>query len=74
MRSTSSTISDQELIRQVSDYAEENGLNHEPTVKTKMNVITPEVIAALDRTNTSSRKASYIFAALIRALGLNLED
>lgn len=72
--STSSTISDHELLRQVSDYAAENGLNPKPKIKPKMNIITPEVVAALDRTNISSRKASYIFAPLIRALRLDLED
>jgi len=34
------------------------------TVRGIVDVVTPEVAAALDRTNTSDRKAAHIFAAM----------
>src|SRR6218665_1427926 len=49
-----------------------------PRVRGKVNLITPEVAAALDRTNTSDRKAAYmyIFSAMASSgqLQCNIED
>src|SRR6218665_1180165 len=47
-----------------------------PRVRGKVNLITPEVAAALDRTNTSYRKAAYIFSAMVTSgqLKCNTEE
>ena len=37
---------------------------HKPRVRGSVHVVTPEVAAALDRTNTSDRKAAHILSAL----------
>ena len=39
------------------------------SVASSRNIISPEVAAALDRTNTSNRKATFIIAATAQALG-----
>src|SRR6218665_1751668 len=47
-----------------------------PRVRGKVNLITPKVAAALDRTKTSDRKAAYIFSAMASSgqLQCNTED
>lgn len=37
-------------------------------------MITPELSAALDRTNVSHRNATFIVAAVVSSLGMNIED
>lgn len=40
----------------------------------KLNIITPEVVAALDRTNTTDRNATIIVAAVTQSLGIDIND
>lgn len=40
----------------------------------KINIITPELAAALDRSNVSSRNATYILAAALKSVGFNIQN
>lgn len=67
----SETISSDDDVRssQSSDAEPEAGPSTQKTprprrVRGAVDVVTPEVAAALDRTNTSDRKAAHIFAAM----------
>lgn len=46
---------------------------HNPRIRGTVNVVTPEVAAALDRTNTSDRKAEHVFSAMASSGQLNHE-
>lgn len=59
-----------ELKRTRSDF--ENELS-EPAVK-KKNIMTPELVGALDRTGTSDRNAMHIISAVVVSAGLNVAD
>lgn len=39
----------------------------------KLNILTSELVSALDRTQTSDRNAMFIIAAVIKSLGLDVE-
>lgn len=46
-----------------------------PVVKTpKINVLTAELIAVLDRTNVSSRNAMFIITAVLSSVGIKVEE
>ncbi|XP_074107028.1 uncharacterized protein LOC141532542 isoform X2 [Cotesia typhae] len=45
-----------------------------PTKRAKINVLTPEVVSALDRANVSSRNAMFIIAPVLSAVGIKIED
>ena len=46
--------------------------NNQPSKRQKLaNIVTPDVAAALDRTGTSSRSATYILSAAATSLGVN---
>ncbi|XP_074109076.1 uncharacterized protein LOC141533883 [Cotesia typhae] len=52
-------------------------LEYEPPILTKrakINVLTPEVVSALDRANVSSRNAMFIIAPVLSAVGIKIED
>ena len=55
---------------------EESVLGPGPAKKScgRINIVSPSVSAALDRTKTSDRKAAYILAAIAHSLGHNIED
>ncbi|CAG5073529.1 Protein of unknown function [Cotesia congregata] len=40
----------------------------------KINIMTPELVAALDRANVSSRNATYILAAALKGAGIDLHN
>lgn len=63
-----STISQTSTI---SDFEAEHLLLVETP---KINIITPELVAALDRANVSSRNATYILAAALKGAGVDLEN
>lgn len=51
-----------------SDYEDAIECNpHDATI----DIMTPDLAAALDRTNTTSRNATYLFAAFLKSVGLN---
>lgn len=56
---------------EIADYEDEIQRNLRSA---RINVMTPELVAALDRTDTTSRNASYIFAAFLKSLGLDPQD
>ncbi|KYM96042.1 hypothetical protein ALC62_13306, partial [Cyphomyrmex costatus] len=58
------------LKRTVSNFSDEIP----QPVKQKINIMTPMVAAALDRTKTSSRSASYILSAVAVSLGFDPND
>lgn len=60
-----------ELERQISNFEDEIMQNNK---KMRINVMTPELVAALDRTGTTSRNASFLFAAFLASLKLNIDD
>lgn len=39
----------------------------------KINILTPELVSALDRTQTSDRNAMFIISAVITSLGLDID-
>lgn len=41
-------------------------------IKPKLNVMTPELGAALDRTNISDRNATFVVAAVVSSLGIDV--
>ncbi|XP_074106837.1 uncharacterized protein LOC141532405 [Cotesia typhae] len=45
-----------------------------PTTRAKINILTPELISALDRANVSSRNAMFIIAPVLSSVGVNVED
>ncbi|EFN67151.1 hypothetical protein EAG_09683 [Camponotus floridanus] len=45
-----------------------------PTTRAKINILTPELISALDRANVSSRHAMFIIAPVLSSVGVNIED
>ncbi|KYM98193.1 hypothetical protein ALC62_11109 [Cyphomyrmex costatus] len=45
-----------------------------PPIKRKLDVMTPEVVAALDRGKVSDRNAMHIICALTKALNVNIND
>ncbi|XP_044595278.1 uncharacterized protein LOC123272475 [Cotesia glomerata] len=53
--------------RIISDYEDEIPKQQVP----KIDLMTPELVAALDRANVSSRSATYIFAALLSSLNID---
>ncbi|XP_050339954.1 uncharacterized protein LOC126766137 [Bactrocera neohumeralis] len=55
--------------KSVSDY--ENELT--PPFVPKIKVMTPELVAALDRSNVSSRNAMYIISATLKSVGVDLK-
>ena len=67
--------SDSSSLNLLSDTMEGPSTS-KPRVRGKVNLITSEVAAALDRTNTSDRKAAYIFSAVASSgqLQCNTED
>ncbi|XP_074108478.1 uncharacterized protein LOC141533473 isoform X3 [Cotesia typhae] len=58
------------LKRTSSDF--ENKLPVPRKMK-KINILTPELVSALDRTGTSDRDAMFIIAAVIESLGLDID-
>lgn len=40
----------------------------------KINIMTPELVAALDRANASSRNATYILAAALKGDGVDIQN
>lgn len=63
------TLEDYGLKRVLSDYVEE------PDPKrSRTNIMTPGVVAALDRANVSSRKATYIVSAVLSAVKMDVQD
>lgn len=48
--------------------------NFPPKLIPKINIITPELAAALDRANVSSRNATYILAATLKSLGIDIQS
>lgn len=44
-----------------------------PTKRVKIDILTPELISALDRANVSSRNAVFIIAPVLSSLGINVE-
>lgn len=54
--------------KSVSDF--ENELT--PPIVPKINVMTPELVAALDRSNVSCRNAMYIISATLQSVGVDL--
>lgn len=62
---------DDELERRISNFEDEVVQNHK---RQRINVMTPEMVAALDRTGTTSRNASFLFAAFLASLKLNIDD
>lgn len=54
----------------ISDF--ENELK--PCMTSKINLMTPELVAALDRANVSSRNATYILAATLKSVGFDLNS
>lgn len=71
--SQSTNYPEHEIIRSISSFEFEKTYNLEITNSTEKNLITADLAAALDRTNTSSRSASFILTATIMSLGLNPE-
>ncbi|XP_044584699.1 uncharacterized protein LOC123265119 [Cotesia glomerata] len=61
----------QSTISHVSNFEDELSL---PKVTSKMSIMTPELVAALDRGNVSSRNATYIIAATLKIVGYDLND
>ncbi|XP_073972974.1 uncharacterized protein [Rhodnius prolixus] len=45
-----------------------------PITRAKINILTPELISALDRANVSSRDAMFIIAPVLSSVGVNIED
>ncbi|XP_074114013.1 uncharacterized protein LOC141537081 [Cotesia typhae] len=45
-----------------------------PTTRAKINILTPELISALDRANVSSRNAMFIIAPVLSSVSVNVED
>ncbi|XP_066601758.1 uncharacterized protein [Prorops nasuta] len=68
--SQSTNASQNELKRSASSFLYEKSYNPELKLR-KKNIVTVELAAALDRTNTTSRSASFILNAVVQALGLN---
>lgn len=57
------------LKRTCSDF--ENELPVPPKMK-KIDILTPELVSALDRTQTSDRNAMFIISAVVTSLGLDI--
>lgn len=68
LTSSQSTISQ---ISNVSDF--ETELLSEKKIP-KINIITPNLAAALDRANVSNRNATYILAATLQSVGIDLRN
>ncbi|CAG5100671.1 Protein of unknown function [Cotesia congregata] len=66
---SSNVSSSSELKRTCSDFEYEIPA---PKMK-KLNILTSELVSALDRTQTSDRNAMFIIAAVIKSLGLDVE-
>ncbi|XP_044577706.1 uncharacterized protein LOC123260590 [Cotesia glomerata] len=52
-------------------------LEYDPSIqmkRPKINILTPELISALDRANVSSRNAMFIIAPILTSVGINIED
>lgn len=60
------SMSEESLKRVISSTDDDHAEYSQPK---KINIVTSPVAAALDRTNTSSRNATYIIAAVARSLG-----
>lgn len=45
-----------------------------PVKKPKLNIMTPKLVAALDRTGTTPRQATYILTAATEALGIDVNE
>lgn len=64
----SSDISDNKRVH--SDFEDEL-----PKAKIrKISLMTPELVAALDRTQITDRKAMYVICAILDSLGLDIDD
>lgn len=65
-----------------AESMEAYGLKREPSEylvqpapkKKKLNIMTPQLASALDRTNLSSGKASHVLAAVLDSVGLSVGD
>lgn len=58
------------LKRTCSDFESEFSV---PPKMKKINILTPELVSALDRTQTSDRNAMFIISAVITSLGLDID-
>lgn len=64
-----------QLLSQATNFGSD--LSYElpmPNKQPKINVLTPEVISALDRTNVSSRNAMFIITAVLPSVGIIVDD
>lgn len=59
------------LERKISNFEDEMEL---VSRQDKINIMTPKLAAALDRTNTSNRDACYLFAHLLKNVELNIDN
>jgi len=71
LESSTSTSGDEGLSEKITAENTENANNQHSKRQKLANIVTPDVAAALDRTGTSSRSATYILSAAATILGVN---
>lgn len=69
LASSSSSSSDDQPDETVAVFA-----TPPPPKRAKMNIVTPSLAAALDRTKLSDRKAAFVLAEAAKSLGHNVEE